>query len=341
MPNVKQDNIDPQLLEKICILYSIDINNLVFITAVDNNFVFSFQKDNAEYILRGGTRHPPDQVQAELDFVLFLDLCGIKVSVPILSNNERYLELVEHDNKMINVIVFEKAPGNLVRLDDPNEWNEQLWEEMGRILGKLHAAALKFNSIQIIAKRISAFEMLQTMIDDNLNPVKDVRVIQRYNALKNKLQQLPKDNNAYGLIQYDFHTHNFNVHNGEIIVYDFDDSYYFFFMYDLAACIHETIWDVPDAEKIDFANKFVPALWKGYSEEYKLDRKWLQYLPDLLKWREFDIYATLVETYNDKTTPERYFAKLEVYVPEFKKRCESDEQIVPLPSNLEDWFRIT
>ncbi|MFW9853130.1 MAG: hypothetical protein ACFFDS_09310, partial [Candidatus Thorarchaeota archaeon] len=125
----------------------------------------------------------------------------------------------------------------------------------------------------------------------------------------------------------------------KIIVYDFDDSYYFFFMYDLAACIHEAVWDVQDEKKQEFANRFVPSLWKGYCEEYKLDRKWLEYLPDFLKWREFDIYATLVETYKEKTAPERILKMLEELIPEFRSRTESDEQIVTIPEDLKEWFR--
>jgi len=121
--------------------------------------------------------------------------------------------------------------------------------------------------------------------------------------------------------------------------YDFDDSYYFFFMYDLVACIHEAIWDVPNEKKQEFANCFIPSLWKGYCEEFRLDRKWLNYLPDFLKWREFDIYASLMKTFKEKTASERILSILEELIPEFKDRVESDEQIVPLPKNLKDWFK--
>ncbi|NPD87751.1 MAG: phosphotransferase [Asgard group archaeon] len=332
------EDMNTQLLEKICSLYDIVLTDLNFLGAMDNNFVFEYQKNNKKYILRGGTRHTSEQVQAELDWILYLDSSGVKVSIPIKSKKKNYLELIKYKEKIINAMVFEKAPGIAVDYRNPEVWNEDLWEEMGRTLGKMHSAAVKYNSKRLDIKRLTAFESVQAQIDNCLDFIEST-VIKRFNELKDKLSQLPRDNNAFGLIQYDFHADNFNIDNGKIIVYDFDDSYYFFFMYDLAASIHEAVWDVPDEKKREFANRFIPSLWKGYCEEYNLDRKWLDYLPDFLKWREFDIYATLVETDKEKTASERVLQELEEWIPEFKDRVESDKQIIPIPKDLKEWFR--
>lgn len=339
MSNKDQEDIDNQLLEKICKLYDISFKDLNFLVASDHNFVYEFQKNGKEYILRGGTRHPSDQVQAEIDWILYLDSLGVSVALPIKSKNDNYLELVKHDNEIRNAVVFERASGKAVDYRNPDVWNEILWEEMGRILGKMHTAAVKYNSEKLVVKRISAFESVQAQYDNCLDLVEVKSVIRRFSELKEKLCQLPREKDAFGLIQYDFHADNFNIDKGEIIVYDFDDSYYFFFMYDLAASIHEAIWDVPDERKQEFANRFIPSLWRGYCKEYKLERKWINYLPEFLKWREFDIYATLVETYKEKTASERYLQELEEWISEFKSRVESDEQIVSIPENREEWFK--
>ena len=136
---------------------------------------------------------------------------------------------------------------------------------------------------------------------------------------------LPKEEEAYGLIQYDFHPANFKILNGEITLYDFDDSYYFFFIYDIATCIHEIVYYYPKDEKQNFLNHFIPALWKGYSEKHRLNRKLLEYLPDFFKWREFTIYISLVETVNDKTTPEEFKVEAEEYLPIFRAMVETDK----------------
>jgi Ser/Thr protein kinase RdoA (MazF antagonist) len=98
-----QHKPDNDLLEAICQLYGISINDLTLIQAVDYNFVYEFQQKGKKYILRGGTRHPTDLVRAELQWILYLHSSGIKVSTPVQSRNKKYLELVEKDAKIFNV----------------------------------------------------------------------------------------------------------------------------------------------------------------------------------------------------------------------------------------------
>ncbi len=339
MSEKSQEDIDVQLLENICQLYEISIEDLNFLIAIDWNFVYEFEKEGKEYILRGGTRHSPDQVKAELEWIFFLESNGLNVSLPIKSRNGNYHELIEYDGDQINAVVFKKAPGKEISIRNPDEWNEELWEEMGRTLGRMHAASVKYNSIEPKFKRVSAFNSEHSAAEKHLDGVKDKHILVKFNELKKKLSQLPKDNRAYGLIQYDFHASNFNVHDGKLTVYDFDDSYYFFFVSDIATCIHESVWYYPDEKKLEFANRFIPSLWKGYCEEFQLDRKWLEFLPEFFKWREITIYVTLIETINDKTTPERHLDEYREYIPEFRRLSESETQIIPIPNNLELWFK--
>ena len=135
------DSIDVKLLEKICNLYDISVDKLNFLTAVDNNFVYEFNKEGKDFILRGGTRHPAEQVQAELDWIIFLHINGVLVSLPIKSRNDKYLEQIYHEDVAVNVTIFERAPGKAVEYRNPKVWSEILWEEMGRTLGKMHVVA--------------------------------------------------------------------------------------------------------------------------------------------------------------------------------------------------------
>ncbi|NHJ39596.1 MAG: phosphotransferase [Asgard group archaeon] len=339
MSQINHDKIDHLLLKKISLCYNIAVNDLDFIVAMDNNFVYSFQKGSKKYFLRGGLRHSTEEILAELEWILFLNSQGVKVALPILSKNNRYLEYIEFENKRYKVVVFESAPGKQADPANPDEWNEDLWEEMGRTLGRMHSAAVIYNSKELKYKRDDALNNNLITAKKTLDPKKDKKIINKLYALVKKLDLLPKELKAYGLIQYDFHCENFNVHNGEITVFDFDDSYYFFFFYDLAACIHEAVWDNPDDKKLDFANRFIPSLWKGYSSVFQLDRKWIDYLPDFLKWREFDIYITLVESFHDKSAPENFLHRIEEIMLEFRERIESNKQIIPLPKNLDIWFQ--
>ncbi|NHJ84562.1 MAG: hypothetical protein FK734_03820 [Asgard group archaeon] len=105
----------------------------------------------------------------------------------------------------------------------------------------MHSAAVIYNSKKLQYKRENAIENDLAVAEKILTSKKEKTILNKFKALVKKIDQPPKDSSVYGLIQYDFHCENFNVHNGEIIVYDFDDSYYFFFIYDLAASIHEAV----------------------------------------------------------------------------------------------------
>lgn len=129
-----------------------------------------------------------------------------------------------------------------------------------------------------------------------------------------------------------------HVHDGEIIVFDWDDSHYFFFIYDLAACFHETIWDHPIEKRQEFADNFIPAFWKGYSTKFQLDRKWLKFLKDFFKWREFIIYMCLLRDLNDDLLSEHTKEQVPQWIREFRDYILDNTQIVEIPQDLSIWF---
>ena len=57
-------------------LYYIDSNELKLIFSSDNNFIYKFNRKGREFLLRGGTWHSYNRVQAELDWILFLNIQG-------------------------------------------------------------------------------------------------------------------------------------------------------------------------------------------------------------------------------------------------------------------------
>lgn len=84
--NLQQDKA---LLEDICSLYEISINDLKPLSAVDHNFMYEYQLKDKNYILRFGTRHSMELVKTELDWILYLHGAGVKVSIPVLSKNKK------------------------------------------------------------------------------------------------------------------------------------------------------------------------------------------------------------------------------------------------------------
>lgn len=107
-------------------------------------------------------------------------------------------------------------------------------------------------------------------------------------ALIAELHALPKDTDTYGLIHNDFNDGNFTVDydNGDITVFDFDDSCYFWFMYDIACAweggIGRTMFR-PLEERRDFMDRYMEQVMTGYNRENTLSAEWLDRLPLFLR----------------------------------------------------------
>src|SRR5688572_1939632 len=89
-----------------------------------DNSVYSFVTGDPvrRYFLRLTHREHRDydQIQAELDFILYLSGEGLGVSRPIASSKQRFIEEISAD---LFACVFEAAPGSLVEVGS-SDWNE-------------------------------------------------------------------------------------------------------------------------------------------------------------------------------------------------------------------------
>ncbi len=338
MSVINQQGPSKELLDKISNQYGISSNDLNLLVEADNNFIYEFQQNGKKFILRGGTRHTEELLKAELEWILFLHSTGVKVSIPVLSIRKKYLEKIKNNGIVYNIVVFEKAPGGKVDLKNPEEWNEQFWGTMGRVMGKLHHASVQYNNLKPKFRRPMYYEDEYIDLANQIFSKNDEIIIKKVEQLLQQFEQLPMDPDAFGVIHTDLHTDNFHKNGNEMIIFDWDDSYYFFFMYDLASAFHETVWDNPLDKRQEFADRFIPAFWKGYSTTYPLDRKWLTLLPQFFKWREFIIYTYLVKESAKENLSEQYKSFLLRCITEFRDWLVNDTQIVNIPTDLTKWF---
>jgi Ser/Thr protein kinase RdoA (MazF antagonist) len=114
---------------------------------------------------------------------------------------------------------------------------------------------------------------------------------------------LPKDADSYGLIHNDFNDGNFTVdyENGDITVFDFDDSCYFWIMYDLACAWEGGIGRAmfrPLVERKDFMARYMEHVLTGYTRENSIREAWLARLPlflRLIQMQELMHYAQYLD----------------------------------------------
>jgi len=254
------------------------------------SFVFEYEKDNQKRILKitHNLHRTIDQVKGELEWVNFLAENGVSVPPVIRSKNGELVELISLEYSYFLVYAFEKARGSL---PERNLWSDVLFESWGKVMGRMHALAKRYQPSEMAVKRFHWYEDPSLRVEQYI-PASQPKVIEMCNRLKNKLLTFTADMDAYGLIHSDFHHSNFYVDSDEITVFDFDDCHYNWFAFDIAIPLFYVLRDAGvDPNDKSFARHFMDCFMSGYKQENIIDTSCLIRIPDFLKLREMDLYT--------------------------------------------------
>jgi len=273
------------------------------------NVVYEYERDGQPLILRISYRpdRPPEQIEAELDFVNYLAEHGAGVSRPILSCNGRLLEMLVAEGVRFIAVSFVKGKG--MRVPDngyryrPGAPIEEYFQNWGRMLGRMHALAKRYRPASAALRRPDWFQTDRFVNVEQRVPERLPRVREKLNQLMVQLRALPVDGDAYGLVHGDFNDGNFTVDydTGEITVFDFDDCCYFWFMYELACAweggVGRAMFE-PLVERKAFMTHYFQHVLEGYSRENTLDAEWLARLPlflQVVQMEEYLHYAQYID----------------------------------------------
>ena len=271
------------------------------------NLVYEYERDGQPTILRISFR--PDrtaqEIQAELHYVSYLAEHGVRVSRPVPSRNGRLIETLQVEGMPLHIVSFVKGKGMRVpdngyryREDAPIEEYFQNW---GRVLGQMHALAKGYQPASEVVKRPGWFEidpsrrMMETQVPERL-PVVRARI----RSLLQEIRSLPKDGDSYGLIHGDFNDGNFVVDytNGDMTVFDFDDSCTFWFIYELASAWEGGIGRAMFRgleERKAFMEHYMEQVMAGYNRENTLSAEWLARLPLFVRLVQVEEFLYFVQ----------------------------------------------
>lgn len=256
------------------------------------NLVYHYDYAGQPRILRLSYR--PDRtvelIQAELHFVEYLAASGMRVSRLIPSANGNLLEVISTAGLDFIAVSFVRGkgmrvPDNGYRYRDGVPIDEY-FQNWGQVLGQMHRLAKTY---QPPSASINRPDWFQWEAQSGFPYGERLPVIHnKYANLIAELRALPKEVDSYGLIHNDFNDGNFTVDydNGDITVFDFDDSCYFWFMHDLACAWEGGIGRAmfrPLAERQDFMAHYMDQVLTGYARENTLSEAWLARLPLFLR----------------------------------------------------------
>lgn len=226
----------------------------------------------------------------ELEYVRYLFDHGGSVSNVVSSQKGNVMEEITHNSHTFFVCLFEKARGKML-VDNHYRYREgvpisEYYYNCGKVLGELHQLSKGYAPVH---PRYSFFdkynaEYIDKLIPDSLSLLKEKMV-----ELLDTLQGLDRDQESFGMIHFDYNDGNYFIDfdTGQITVYDFDNSCYCWYMFDLAS-----IWgngmgwiqSEPDAGKRkEFMEDYFESVLAGYRSETRLDHSMLNILPLLIQ----------------------------------------------------------
>lgn len=200
---------------------------------ISSNAVYPYQHEGRLCFLRMA---PTDekvlsQIQAEIDFILYLRAHHYPAMKPIANLSNEYAFLLDSPWGTYCVSAFEGVPG--VPIEDSPATSE-LVHAYGQALGQLHALSAKYEHK---ASRPAWNEALtrQLLAEAGASNA----ILAAADALYAELEKLPTTPDCYGLIHYDFEPDNvfWDESSRTLPVIDFDDCIYGWFAMDVAQAL--------------------------------------------------------------------------------------------------------
>jgi Ser/Thr protein kinase RdoA (MazF antagonist) len=222
------------------------------------NHVFTFVLSGERRFLRltPGARRARTQIEAEMDFVTYLHGHGVCVSLPVASGGGRTVEEIPAGGRVLFACVFEEAVGESFVFSS-READREHFRLRGRTLGRMHALAKRYTPIGGRRRFRWHEDDLFREVEAYL-PRSEEAAWAEYRELTGWLSARPTDRDSFGLIHGDFGPTNFRQAGGRLTVFDFDDSCYHWFAYDLAVTIY------PHGRR-EGASALLESLLEGYA----------------------------------------------------------------------------
>ncbi|MFF2888514.1 phosphotransferase enzyme family protein [Paenibacillus sp. NPDC057967] len=291
---------DAYLLPLVLELYGLEGYEFKLIPAHDGgrNVVFTCGKESEDaFILR--ISFLPDRSRedylAEVEYIRYLFEHGGSVSDVVSSRNGNLLEEIVLQHHTFVICLFVKAKGKMM-VENHYQYREgvplsEYFYNCGKVLGKLHHISKGYTPVH---RRYRFFDKYNTQYIDKLIPDSLYLLKEKMLELLKSLEELDMDRESYGMLHFDLNDGNYSIDfsNGQITVYDFDNSCFGWYMYDLTDLWTNGVGWIqfePDAGKRKkFMDDYFATVIEGYRSETSIDNSMLDKFPLFLK-------ATLME----------------------------------------------
>ena len=302
---------DTHLLSAISELYGLDGYAFSAINAHGGgrNLVYNCTKaGDAEHVLRISFLSDRSHADflAETEYIRYLHNGGGSVANVISSLSGNLVEKIVHDSHEFFVVLFEKAKGKMF-VDNGYRYREgvsinEYYYNCGKTLGKLHQLSKEYTPTH---KRYSFLDKFSVEYLDGLIPDSHPLLKAKIFDLLKTLECLDKSRETFGMVHFDFNDGNYFIDfdTGQITVYDFDNSCFCWYLFDLAAICENGMGWTRHEKDVDKRRTFMDDYFKivldGYRSETAIDDVTLENLPLFLQANQLEVIVSHFECLRD------------------------------------------
>jgi len=210
------------------------------------------------------------EVVAEISFMDYLARKDFPLAIPVLSKNGLLVEEISFGNNIFFATAFKKIEG--ARATDEESLEPNFLFKWGAYLAQLHVHSIVFENTEASQHRRPEWEFDAVKVKAvSFSKSSSSMASTRLQECVDWLSRLDKKNENYGLIHGDLHLGNFFVVDGQIVSFDYDDSCYHWFLYDIAACL-STVLKI--AKNESDRQQIIATFFKGYESVRPVSQQW-------------------------------------------------------------------
>ncbi len=225
-------------------------------------------------------------ILGETEYIRYLFDNGGSVSNVLSSEKGNLVEEITVKGHTFYVSLFAKAKG--IQLADNNyQYREgvplsEYFYNCGKVLGKLHQLSMDYTPVH---RRYSFFDKYNADYIDKLIPDSYTLLKEKMTGYLKTLEELDQNQESFGMVHFDYSDGNFMIdyNTGNITVYDFDNSCYCWYMYELANLwVHGVGWvqfEPEVSKRKKFMAEYFETVLSGYRSEMKIEDSMLDKLP--------------------------------------------------------------
>ena len=258
--------------------------------------VFEAEAAPRQYILRMSefSKKKQSHVEFETRWIEYLSARMEGIVKPVRSVNNRLYEVIQADGRVYILSLQEKAPGKIVDINDPEEFNEELFFHLGMLMGRMHKLTLCYEG----NRDCPEFKWNGPHFWRGDIAIADEDVRQKEKELLKELEQLPIGKDTYGIVHFDIHTDNFLVENNSITLIDFDACQFNWYAADIASAVFFMVqkgagplknWT--EKRRTEFAETYLISYLKGYLQTNSISAYWIEKLDLFMRYQMIDEYV--------------------------------------------------